>query len=170
MTMLALSLKRGGLLAPFPTSHGVSVDAIRVQDSIQHVLSTLIGSLAVSLASSQALSQLREIETSAAAANWNGYGARPVDDRALAQAARFLRALPTTLAVPDVSADPDGEVDLLWFVDARRTLSVSVRGDGRLTWAALIGESSTYGTEWFSVEIPAGILQSLFRVLDANAG
>jgi hypothetical protein len=80
-------------------------------------------------------------------------------------AAKFIQALPTTVPVPDVSADPDGEVDLLWQMEPMRTISVSVGPNGRLTYAALIGTAQIYGTEWLSDEIPQPILDSLTRVL-----
>jgi hypothetical protein len=102
----------------------------------------------------------------AAAPNWDGYGASPLDPRSAEQAVRFIQALPTTVPVPDVSVDPDGEVDLLWQLDPTRTISVSVGPNGRLTYAALMGMAQSYGTEWLANEIPQPILDSLTRVLN----
>ncbi|MGB7218158.1 MAG: hypothetical protein WBD07_05070 [Vicinamibacterales bacterium] len=106
--------------------------------------------------------------TAVATANWDGYGARPLDRRAYLAALRFLQALPTTTPVPDVSVDPDGEVDVLWYISPTRTLSVSIGPAGRLTYAALFGDTRSYGTEWFVNEIPQAILLNLSLVIGAR--
>src|SRR5688572_25479959 len=54
----------------------------------------------------------REVRSSAAEsakANWDGEGADPVDDLTLANAIRFVDALPMGLPEPDSAVHPDGE-------------------------------------------------------------
>jgi hypothetical protein len=166
MTVLAAPVKRGGLLFPLPPSDGISSAAADLRAVIQEALSELAMSIAVRWTAEAAIAELRRLQRIAAESNWDGHGALPLDARAAEQALRFIQALPTTVPVPDVSADPDGEVDLLWQTDPTRTISVSVGPNGRLTYAALMGTAQSYGTEWLANEIPQAILDSLARVLD----
>jgi hypothetical protein len=166
VTIIAKSLKRGGLLTPLQTSAGVSAAATVIASMVEHVREQFEASLVVREAAETALRALRRVSAEASAMNWDGEGAHPVDARAVREAARLIAALPTTVPAPDVGADPDGEVDLLWHCGTRRTLSVSVGAGGRLTYSALVGEAQSYGTEWFVTEIPDIVLHNLYRVLN----
>lgn len=169
MTVVASSMKRGGLLSPLIPSAGVSSDARAVNDIIQTTWEELAGSVALRRTSESGIAQLTAALAAAAKPNWDGYGAVPADRRAATQSIKFLRALPTTLPPPEVSVDPDGEIDVLWHLGATRTLSVSVGPTGRLTYSALVGAAQTYGTEWLSNEIPQPILYCLSRVLERDS-
>lgn len=96
--------------------------------------------------------------------NWDGYGASPICHSTYNQALRFLQALPKGCPLPEVSADPDGEIAFEWFVAPRWEFSVSFAPDGRLSFAGLFGPNTTYGTECFLDEIPEGIIYNLRRV------
>lgn len=167
MTVLAAPVKRGGLLFPLPPSGGTSPAAVMLWAKIQEAVVHLRKSIAVGRTAEKATAELRRLQSTAAKPNWDGYGALPLDPLSAEQALRFIQALPTTLPGPDVSADPDGEVDLLWQLDPTRTISVSVGPNGKLTYAALMGTAQSYGTEWLSNEIPRPILENLLRVLNA---
>jgi hypothetical protein len=169
MTVVAASLKRGGLLFPLPSSNAVSGDAGTLRRLVESTRAALAESLAVRNTAEEAIRELRIVIGQASKPNWDGYGARAIDERAYEHAIRFLQALPTTTPVPDVSVDPDGEIDLLWHVDSRKTFSVSVGPNGRLTYSGLFGDSQSYGTEWFFNELPQPILLNLARVVEDTA-
>jgi hypothetical protein len=164
MTVLATSLKGSGLLLPTPSSNAVSNDAGTLRRFVEDAWELLADSLAVSNTASAGIGELNRASEMARAANWDGYGARPLDQRAYAAAVRFLQALPTTTPVPDVGVDPDGEVDVMWHVEPRRTFSVSIGPSGRLTYSGLYGDAQSYGAEWFLNEIPKAILLNLARI------
>lgn len=168
MTVLAASIKRGGLLMPVQSSSAYGGVARILAEELQNAWGALAESLAVRKTTVAAISELRQAQALASKANWDGYGARPLDQRAYVHAVRFLQALPTTTPIPDVSVDPDGEIDVLWHVNSKRTFSVSVGPSGRLTYSGLFGDTQSFGTEWLSNEIPQTILLSLSRVLDTN--
>jgi hypothetical protein len=168
MTVLAAPVKRGGLLYPLPPSDGISPAAELLRHLIEGARSELATSIAISRTAETAIAGLKRLLRIAAKPNWDGYGALPLDPRSAEQALRFIQALPTTVPTPDVSADPDGEVDLLWQLEPTRTISVSVGPNGKLTYAALMGTAQAYGTEWLSNEIPQPILESLTRILHAG--
>jgi hypothetical protein len=168
MTVVATSLRGAGLLFPLPSSNAVSVDATTIRTSVQDAWGPLADSLAISHMAAAAIASLNRAAEAAGAENWDGYGARPIDRRAYGAALGFLQALPTTTPIPDVSVDPDGEVDVLWHVGPTETFSVSIGPAGRLTYAGLFGDAQSYGTEWFGNEIPQAVLLNLSRIVGAK--
>src|SRR5687767_7931061 len=110
MTVLAASIKGGGVLFPSAPSGGVSSDADALEALILDTWSSLASSIALRSAAEEAIVELRLVQQEASARNWDGYGALPMDSQSFQQAMNFLRALPTTSPSPSVSVDPDGEV------------------------------------------------------------
>lgn len=97
--------------------------------------------------------------------NRDGYGAKPVDPDSFLMAVRLFHSLPRMLPLPDVSVDPDGEVAFEWYVEPRRSFSVSVGADGVLTYAGLFGSAKVHGTEHLVDELPETIRWNLHRLL-----
>ncbi len=96
--------------------------------------------------------------------NWDGYGARAVDEGAYRKALAFLRLLPVSLPGPDAAVDPDGEISFTWQRGPKKLFSVSVGPSNTLSYAGLLGQVSTYGTEYFVDELPPSILVNLARL------
>lgn len=168
MTAIATSTKRGGLLAPLVPSHGIGPDASMVAERIVQVCQHFWEALTLRHVAESASMELEEVASEATGPNWDGYGAQPIDRRAVQQAERFLSALPTTTPVPEISVDPDGEVAISWNLDSNWVFSVSVGPSGRLSYAGLFGTSKAYGTEWFFDEIPEAILDNIARLFKAR--
>lgn len=96
--------------------------------------------------------------------NWDGYGAEAVSGRAYYEAWKFLEALPIlSVPIPEVSADPDGEISFEWYEGPDKIFSVSVSSDGQLAYAGIFGINKVYGSEYFDEEIPWAILDNLRR-------
>lgn len=79
-------------------------------------------------------------------------------------AIRFVEALPLGFPQPAVSGEPDGHINLEWYRNARRIISVSVGPANRLHWAALIGSESPRGNVRFIDRVPESILRYIARV------
>jgi hypothetical protein len=158
----------GSLVSPVPISNGVSREARMLWDEVSMARSHLFESLSLSGVAEAALAELEQVRGESSSANWDGYGGRPLDLRAYAEAVRFLTALPPTTPPPALGADPDGEVEISWNFGPRSVFSVSVGPTGRLTYAGLFGMSKSYGTEWLGSEIPRAILESMARVFAAR--
>ena len=98
--------------------------------------------------------------------NWDGYGGRADTASARDEAAVVLEALPNTIPLPEVSAEPDGSIALEWFRRQDYVFSLSVNGKGILVYAGLIGTGNrAHGTEVFDGSLPpaiAGILKRLY--------
>jgi hypothetical protein len=99
--------------------------------------------------------------------NWDGYKASPVDPDALRNTYQLLESLPLGFPAPSIGAEPDGHLTLEWHRSPRRTLSVSVDGDGNLHYAALLGPNRAYGTEAFFDEFPDTIRELVWKVYSA---
>jgi hypothetical protein len=80
---------------------------------------------------------------------------------------QLLESLPLGFPAPSIGAEPDGQLTLEWHRSPRRTLSVSVDGDGNLHYAALLGPNRAYGTEAFFGEFPDAIRQLVWKVYSA---
>jgi hypothetical protein len=117
-----------------------------------------------SLGSADLFDDLEELADECGEADWDGYGAMPVEAETIEEAKRFARTLPTAVARPTVAAEPDGQVAFEWHVAPARTLSVSISAEGELHYSALIGTSRHYGTEPFLGECPRSILDLIERV------
>ena len=95
---------------------------------------------------------------------WDGEGSIAVEHETLSVTRQLVESLPTAYRTPEISAEPDGQVDLTWRVNSRRILSVSVAPNGLLHWAAMIGQEDPRGTCRFEGQTPATLLYWLGRV------
>lgn len=81
-------------------------------------------------------------------------------------AIQFVENLPLGFPQPEVTAEPDGHINLEWYREPRRVVSVSIAPDNRLHWAALIGTESPRGAGRYIDRIPAIILDQIARVFE----
>ena len=81
-------------------------------------------------------------------------------------AIRFIQNLPLGFPQPEVSAEPDGNINLEWYRNPRRVISVSIAPNNRLHWAALIGTESPRGAVRYIDRIPHMILDQIARVFE----
>lgn len=157
-------LSRAGVLA-FEQSHALSAEAQLIYRIAADVRRYFDEAVSLRREACRALAALETARVEALDEGWDGEGARPIDPIAYEMAKRFIRSLPTTAPAPSIAIDPDGEVSLDWDFGARRILSVSVGGSGRLAYAALIGTKKLRGTEWIDDSVPKPILEALSRVM-----
>lgn len=153
-----------GLITP-NRSNAQSDPARRLLEMQEEIREHLLTSYTVRDARERLLDELHELSREASRKGWDGYGAEPLSADAYDFAKMFIKALPTTAPLPEVSADPDGEVSLDWSFGSRRALTVSVGPTGRCTFAWMLGQRSNRGTDWIEDEIPASIAFAL-RQLD----
>lgn len=79
--------------------------------------------------------------------------------QALEAAERFLVAWPASAPLPSLSLDPDGEISFDWAGPSGKVLTVSLREDGRLSFAARLAARRTrYGTDWFVDSVPRELI------------
>lgn len=110
------------------------------------------------------LDQLIDAFIEASSDEWDGPGSVAVERETLLIAKQFVESLPSRYRTPEITPEPDGYINLEWFKTKRRLLTVSVSPDGRLHWAALIGDEDPRGSCFFSGKAPKTLLHILERV------
>jgi hypothetical protein len=114
----------------------------------------------------ESLDRLVEVYVEASEPNWDGYGADPLTEQSLRNAAIFLCTLPSGLPTPDISADAQGEFHFEWFSNPYRTFSVSIGSKGVASYAGLFGTSRTRGLEFQSSWTTPNIVSNIKRVFE----
>lgn len=80
------------------------------------------------------------------------------------QASRLAQLLPRSQPIPEIAADPDGEISFDWIGPSGRMFSVSVDAVGRLAYAGRFGENSKiHGVEQLSDSCPPEIIRGIER-------
>ncbi len=162
-TMQAIAGPIFGLLTP-TRSNAQSEPARRLLKMQEEIREHLLTSHTVRDSRERLLDELDSLYRQASHAGWDGFGAEPVSADAYDFAKMFIKALPTTAPLPELNADPDGEISLDWFFGKRHALTVSVGRTGRCTFAWVLGQRSNRGTDWIEDDIPAPIAFALLQL------
>jgi hypothetical protein len=90
----------------------------------------------------------------------------PVDLATVRAAVKFAYSLPRFGPIPEVSADPDGEISFDWAGPSGGMFSVSVNKENRLAYAGWFGEKSRInGIEQMADACPQQIIQSIDKAI-----
>jgi hypothetical protein len=108
---------------------------------------------------------LHEAFEAADRADWDGYGAKPMDMTARLHATEFLNELPTATPLPDVCATPEGFVELDWWGPGDQIVSVVIDGRGKLTFSSILSGTRLSGSAMLYDEIAPIFFSELQRVL-----
>lgn len=162
MPFLAALGNSGGLCLAAPNA-GMSQEAIQMQEFLDRLrndeTSITFGSRRRKLLGAIAEAELEEEKQRRTLR-----AARPY-------AERLLDSLKTSWPEPEVDVDPDGEVCFEWSRGRNWVFSISIGEGGRLSYASLLGSSTTHGTEYLVGTIPETIAAALDRfVRQAQAG
>jgi hypothetical protein len=96
---------------------------------------------------------------------WDGYNAAPISELACNEAVKFLRRLPSTIPMPEVVAEPDGDIAFEWYMKRRLLFVVSFSGVGVISYAGMFGKGSkVHGSEYFLESIPPSIIENIRRL------
>lgn len=143
---------------------GLSEEARRLGELIDEA-SEFSGSITVGEPKRTAQEALDTACKTAQVDDWDGEGSAKVEPSTYVYANQFLRLLPSTIPVPEIVADTDGEILFEWDLGRRRVFSVSVGRDGTLTYAGLFGYRKIHGTEHFREALPPLISDCLERLV-----
>jgi hypothetical protein len=82
------------------------------------------------------------------------------------RALNFTMLLPKSLPIPEVAADPDGEISFDWIGTTGKMFSVSIGADGRLSYAGRFSDTSKiHGMEQLSETLPREILVGIEKAI-----
>ncbi|HRH68002.1 MAG TPA: hypothetical protein PLB89_00710 [Flavobacteriales bacterium] len=108
----------------------------------------------------QASTELETVFAECSQPNWDGHGAQPVHFLTYEKTRTFLENLPSSAGVPEVNADPDGELVLEWRRGGNRLLSISIALNGRLTFIYRNGAKRMRDTLWFlDQQVPVELIR-----------
>jgi hypothetical protein len=165
--VLAIGLIAGyAALAPLTrqsTAFSSVAGVVRIHASV--VANTVERSFALFGAKAEALTCLRALAMECCEADWDGYGALPVNCAAFERAETFLRSLPEDLPLPDFSVEPDGDISLDWLPTRTRSFSLSIGDSDRIAYAWVDGTDRGHAVaRTGSGEVPPRILNELSRI------
>lgn len=167
MTTASLALGTGYAVGPW-VDRGVSEDARTLRERAVNALD-FDNSFTLGERRRAAHLALAEACDEAAVDNWDGMGALAAEITTYAHASRFLDCLSSSVPIPDISVDRDGEICFEWDSGPRQILTVCVGRDGTLTYAGLFGYNKSYGVEHFGEALPATISANVERATTSSA-
>ncbi len=113
-----------------------------------------------------AISEIWSLVNDSAEPDWDSAGADPVERLAAFRAVEVIRALPSTVPLPEVAGEPDGSISLDWILSRNQLFSLSIGVGDRLAYAWLDGSNRGHGVDRFDgVTVPARILQGIHEIL-----
>jgi hypothetical protein len=90
----------------------------------------------------------------------------PISEVTCRETIDFLRKLPSSIPIPEVVVEPNGDLALEWFVSNYYSFLVGFSGRSIVTYSGLFGRGQkTYGTEFVTEAIPPVIIENVQRVL-----
>ncbi|MBL4868723.1 MAG: hypothetical protein JKY67_20360 [Pseudomonadales bacterium] len=99
------------------------------------------------------IDELKQLYVDRSSPNWDAYDAAPLKAGALMNAVKFIQALKSVYPLPEISADPDGDISLEW-IKKDKILSLSLGCTNIICYAAIYGENKkSDGVEIFDGDI-----------------
>jgi hypothetical protein len=66
--------------------------------------------------------------------------------------------------MPEIVAEPTGEVGFEWRRGQGRIFVISIDGRHKITYAGLFDGNKTHGTEYFGETLPSAVIEHLRRL------
>lgn len=99
------------------------------------------------------------------AADWDGYGAEPLDRNALELALKIVGSLPDDVPMPSFAVEPDACVSLDWMPTRSRTFTLSAGKTDRLPYAWIDGTDRGHAVaRLVNGQLPPQILDEVRRI------
>ena len=149
-----------------PSGEGFGDFSKRIAGSIQREIAQMWGSESVTFGRrlADARFALLGMYRDCVRADWDGYGASPITEDAFEEAKRIIELLPSSIEMPEIVAEPTGDIAFEWRRGRGRVLVISVSGKHRITYAGIFGDNKVHGSEYFEETLPLVIIQHLRRL------
>ncbi len=118
---------------------GISSEAVFLRESMQKVARSTELSQALFGLKASVIERIHALRDDCNEQGWDGYEALPMSKDAVCRAEAFMRALPTNLPMPELTAETDGSIALEWGTSPVRSLSLSIGTSDRLPYAWIDG-------------------------------
>lgn len=150
-----------------PSSEGFDQGSSkRIFERIIEEIDKLRGSESMTLGRplDEVLNSLNEVYRECSQAGWDGYSASAVTEDAYEEARKIINLLPSSIRIPEIVAEPTGEIGFEWRRGRGQVFVLSVGGKHRITYAGIFGGNKMHGSEYFEETLPYAIIQHLRRL------
>ena len=107
------------------------------------------------------LDEVEEIIRTCSNEGWDGYDAEPISRESGFRVAQLIELLPEGIQMPNVVAEPTGDIALEWLRGNEKHFTLSITGP-QLVYAGIFGGSDKrYGEKRFLQELPSATLEIL---------
>jgi hypothetical protein len=112
----------------------------------------------------ETLTSLFEVYKECSKADWDGYGAAAITADAYEEAKKIIKLLPSSIRMPEIVAEPSGEIGLEWRRGRGQIFVMSVSGRHKINYAGLFSGNKIYGSEYFDETLPSLVIEHLRRL------
>lgn len=144
---------------------GISDDATSLHNIVSNVIRRIYDAADEHKKHTAIDSLLSELEAEYGEEDWDGYGSEPVSKSAINYTKKFINGLPSTISLPEVDVDSDGDILLEWYKNQNKLINITISANSNLFFAARFSQvESTNGKNYFSGIIPKNVIESIQRV------
>jgi len=150
-----------------PSSEGIDQNSSKkIVQGIRDEIAKMWGSESITFGRSidEAFDALIDLCNQCSVADWDGYGAAAITLETFDEAKKIIRLLPSSMPIPDIIAEPTGEIGFEWCKKKGRVLVISVGGKHRINYAGIFGGSKVHGSEYFDETLPLIIIEHFRRL------
>jgi len=97
--------------------------------------------------------------------NWDGYNAKAVDIKSYVTAQKFIHMIPTTIPIPEIDIEVNGNFIFEWYAGRRKVIDVVAERGDILVFAVLDGDEKINGTVVLREEMPRRVIENLQPIL-----
>lgn len=159
----------GSDCSPFwarPSSEGLGDSSKKIWLDIEEGIARIWGSESITLGRplDEALISLFEVSRECSQSDWDGYGATAISEHAYEEAEKIINLLPSSIPMPEIVAEPTGDIGFEWRSGRGQVFVISVGGKHRITYAGIFAGNKVHGSEYFEDTLPLAIIQHLRRL------
>lgn len=96
--------------------------------------------------------------------DWDGHDAVAISEDVYEEAKKIINLLPSAIPMPEIVAEPNGDIGFEWRRDKGQVFAISVGGKHRITYAGIFSGNKVHGSEYFEETLPLAIIQHLRRL------
>ena len=111
------------------------------------------------------VSSLTDLMRECSQPGWDGYASPAISNEAASNAIQFIRTIPLSIPLPEISATPAGDITFEWSQTAHRIVTVAVGDTGEVHYASLNGSKRTFGSYPLDGNFEPELLNSIESML-----
>lgn len=147
-----------------PSGVGFSEDSKNLLDNLKKQIKEIWEPITIGRSLEETIESLYQVFKQCSVENWDGYGAKPISKDSALEALKFINLMPSSFPMPQVIAEPSGEIGFEWYKDNSSIFVLSFSGKKMISYAGIFGINKAHGTEYFGDTIPSAIIESLKRL------